>query len=71
MKGLIGENVDKKQMFQLKTSCDILTEKNKLLFTEVVQLRKQYDRKEKEWESSAEKISSLEKQLVIAKRDSQ
>ena len=68
MERIIESNIDKKTVLEFEGKSKILQEKNRALFTEVIQLRKEMEGKDNELEKVQAKSSQLEKQLVFVKK---
>ena len=68
MDRVLESNLDKRTVFETENKNKILNEKNKVLLTEVQNLRKDYDHKENELEKALAKAAQLEKKLVLQQR---
>ena len=68
MDRVLESNLDKRTVFETENKNKILNEKNKVLLTEVQNLRKDYDHKETELEKALAKAAQLEKKLVLQQR---
>ena len=71
MERIIESNVDKKTLMEYEGKSKILSEKNRALFTEVIQLRKELESKDNDLEKAQLKASQLEKQMVFVKKQNQ
>lgn len=68
---IIENNVDKRAIYDLEKKFSLLQEKNRALYAEVINSRKQLESKDAEMEKAQLKASQLEKKLVLAQRQIQ
>jgi hypothetical protein len=61
-------DVDKRALFDVENKCRIITDKNKTLMTEVINMRKEMDVKEADVEKAQKRALDIEKRLVMMKR---
>jgi hypothetical protein len=61
-------DVDKRALFDIENKCRIITDKNKTLMTEVINMRKETDLKEVDLEKAQKRALDIEKRLVMMKR---
>jgi hypothetical protein len=52
MEKLLEQNIDKRSVFDLENKNKLLSDKNKVIFTEVVNLRKELEYKDSELEKA-------------------
>ena len=68
MDRLLETNVDKRTVFDIENKFKLLQDKNKIIFTEVINLRKELESKDVEMEKAQAKALQLEKKLVLQQR---
>ena len=68
---MLEQNADMKNYYDMEQKAKLLGEKNKMLFSEVVTLRKEVDKKDFDLEKSMNKVTHLEKKLIMVQKQSQ
>eukprot|EP00347_Sterkiella_histriomuscorum_P003556 403363838 len=65
---LMGDNIDKRLVYDLEGKNKLLQDKNKVIFTEVINLRKELESKDGDLEKTQQRALQLEKKLVLQQR---
>ncbi|CDW78393.1 kinesin motor domain containing protein [Stylonychia lemnae] len=64
----VSDNIDRRLVYELESKNKLLQDKNKIIFTEVITLRKDIETKDTEIEKATQKASQLEKKLLLQQR---